>query len=60
MGHFSQLAGTIAKQYEKKGMSAAQAKAIGGGVAYKQGVKKLGKKVLLAKARAARMRKALS
>lgn len=65
MGAFSKLASTIARQYEKAGMSPARAEAIGGGVAYKQGVKKLGggakgKKALLAKARAARMKNSMS
>lgn len=58
MGAFSQLASAVAKQYEKTGMNKKRAEAIGGGVAYKQGVKKIGKKALLAKARAARMRHA--
>lgn len=60
MGAFSQLAGAVAKQYEKAGMSKKRAEAIGGGVAYKQGVKKMGKKALLAKARAARMKNAMA
>lgn len=54
MGAFNQLANQVAKQYERAGMNAKDAQRIGGGVAYKQGVKKLGKKKLLAKAAAAR------
>lgn len=60
MSAFSQLASKVAKSYEKAGMSKQRAEAIGGGVAYKQGVKKMGKKALLAKARAARMKNAMA
>lgn len=56
MSAFATLAGKVAAAYEKAGKSKATAQRIGGGVAYKQGVKKMGKKALLAKARAARMR----
>lgn len=65
MSKFSELASKVAANYERAGMSAKRAHAIGGGVAYKVGVKKLGggakgKKALLAKAHAARMRKAMA
>ncbi len=51
---FKKLQDNVAKGYEKKGMSKAKAEAIGGGVAYKQGVKKLGKKKMTQKAAAGR------
>lgn len=54
MSAFSQLAGKVAKQYEKAGVVKKRAQAIGGGVAYRQGVKKLGKKEMVARAKAAR------
>jgi len=54
MSAFSELAGKVAAQYRKAGMSAERAKAIGGGVAYKQGVKKFGKKGMARKAAAGR------
>lgn len=60
MSAFSQLAGKVASAYERAGKSKAVAERIGGGVAYKVGVKKMGKKALLAKARAARMRNAMA
>lgn len=51
---FKKLQGQVAAGYEAKGMSAAEAEKIGGAVAYKQGVKKLGKKKMVAKAKAGR------
>lgn len=54
MSKFNQLKNNIAKQYENAGMSKKKAEDIGGGVAYNQGVKKLGKKKFLAKALRAR------
>ncbi len=41
-GQFAKLKDTVAAGYEKKGMSAAKAKAIGGAVAAEKGIKKYG------------------
>lgn len=46
MGQFKKVQQAIATSLEKKGMSKEKAERIGGGVAYKQGVKKYGKKVM--------------
>jgi hypothetical protein len=43
MGKFKKLQSEVAAGYEKKGVPPAEAEKIGGAVAYKQGVKKLGK-----------------
>lgn len=47
---FDKLQNSVAKSYEKKGMSAKQAQEIGGSVAYDQGVKKFGKAGMAKKA----------
>lgn len=54
MSKFSQLAGTVAREYEKAGMGKNKAEHIGGAVAYKEGVSKLGKKKFLERALKAR------
>lgn len=43
-GRFAKLKGSVASGYEKKGMSAGKAKAIGGAVAAKIGREKYGEK----------------
>lgn len=43
-GRFAAVQGSVAQEYEKKGMSPAKAKAIGGAVAAKAGREKYGAK----------------
>ena len=43
-GRFKKLSGSVAKSYEKKGMSKAKAEKVGAAVAAKVGRKKLGAK----------------
>ena len=56
-GRFKKLSGSVAKSYEKKGMSAKKAKAIGAAVAAKVGRKKYGAKKMAKMAAAGRRRK---
>lgn len=55
MSKFKKLQQQVAESYEKRGVSPAKAEEIGGAVAYKQGVKKLG--AVEMKRRAAKGRK---
>lgn len=43
-GRFAKLSNSVAKSYEKKGMSKAKAEKIGGAVAAKAGIKRYGAK----------------
>jgi hypothetical protein len=54
---FKKLSGSVAKSYEKKGMSAKKAKAIGGAVAAKAGRKKYGATKMASMSAAGRRRR---
>jgi len=56
-GRFQKLAGQVAKQYEKKGMSKKKAEQVGRAVAAKVGMKKYGKKAMTEAAVKGRKRK---